>query len=160
MRTAGIIPEPADALVPLPAQDLLAELQPETLAAVEAASVTRVYPAGATIFSAGQPADGLYFVGAGYVSAVVAGAGSSRRLSTMGPGSSFGELALVEGGTRSASVVADEATLCYVVTAEAFEKLGIDAPAAAAELYRAIARTLAARLRAATKEIQALDQRD
>jgi glutaminase len=155
----GLAAEPADALVPLHEQDLLAGLAPDTIAAIEATSITRVFAAGAPVFSAGQPADGLYFIGAGQVSAVIEQAGSRRRLRMMGAGSSFGELALVEGGTRSATIVADDATLCYVLTVDAFEKLVGNDPAAAAELCRAIAASLATRLRAATIEIQALERR-
>ena len=159
LRGGGLAAESADALVPLAEQDLLAGLQPDTIAVIEATTTTRVFAAGATIFSAGQPADGLYFIGAGQVSAVLERAGSRRRLRTMGAGSSFGELALVEGGTRSATIVADDATLCYVLTVDAFEKLLGDDPAAAVELCRAVAASLATRLRAATIEIQALERR-
>jgi CRP-like cAMP-binding protein len=56
--------------------------------------------------------------------------------------------------------MADDSTLCHVLTIDAFEKLIADDPMAGAELHRAIAKSLAARLRQATKEISLLDQLD
>jgi glutaminase len=149
-----------EALVPLAGQDLLAGVSPSTIAAIEASSQTRVFPAGSHVFVEGAVSDGLYFIGAGQVSAVVQAGASTRRLSSLGPGSSFGELALVQGGARSATVVADDSTLCHVLTVEAFGALVEADPAAAAELYRAIAASLARRLRDTTATIAMLEQRD
>ena len=160
LRQCGVSEGPPDALVPIAEQDLLAGLSGPTVAAIEAAVVTRVFAAGSPVFAEGAAADGLYFVAAGQVSAGLSRGGSWRRFSTMGPGSSFGELALVEGGSRSAAVVADDATLCFVLTVDAFAKLVEGDPTAGAEIYRAIAASLAGRVRQTSKEISALDQRD
>ena len=160
LRQFGVSEGPPDALVPIGEQDLLAGLSAPTAAAIEAAVVTRVFAAGSPVFAEGAAADGLYFVAAGQVSAGLSRGGSWRRFSTMGPGSSFGELALVEGGLRSAAVVADDATLCFVLTVDAFAKLVEGDPTAGAELYRAIAASLAGRVRQTSKEISALEQRD
>jgi glutaminase len=160
LRQFGVSEGPPDSLVAIGEQDLLAGLSAATAAAIEAAVVTRVFAAGSPVFAEGAPADGLYFVAAGQVSAGVSRGGSWRRFSTMGPGSSFGELALVEGGSRSAAVVADDATLCFVLTVDAFAKLVEGDPTVGAELYRAIAASLAGRVRQTSKEISALDQRD
>jgi glutaminase len=160
LQERGIASEPAESLVAMADQDLLVGLTEVTVAALEAATITRVFPAGSTIFTEGAAADALYFVAAGQVSAVVKSGGSFRRLSTMGPGSSFGELALIEGGLRSATIVADDATLCHTLTLDAFAKLVDEDPIVAADLHRAIARSLAARLRQATKEATVLDRRD
>jgi glutaminase len=156
----GITLAPAESLVPIAEQDLLVGLSFRTVSGIESAVVTRVFSAGTPIFNEGAASDGLYFVGAGQVSAVVSSGGALRRLSTMGPGASFGEIAFIEGSTRSTTVIADDATLCHVLTIDAFEKLIADDPMAAAELHRAIAKSLATRLRLATKEISVLDQLD
>src|SRR5450432_2560815 len=160
LREHGISSEPAESLVAIAEQDLLVGLSDVTVSTLEAVTVTRVFPAGSTIFAEGAVADALYFVAAGQVSAVVKSGGSFRRLSTMGPGSSFGELALIEGGLRSATIVADDATLCHTLTLDAFAKLVDEDPIVAADLHRAIARSLAARLRQATKEATVMDRRD
>lgn len=160
LREHGISSEPAESLVAIAEQDLLVGLSDVTVSTLEAATVTRVFPAGSTIFAEGAVADALYFVAAGQVSAVVKSGGSFRRLSTMGPGSSFGELAVIEGGLRSATIVADDATLCHTLTLDAFAKLVAEDPVVGAELHRAIARSLATRLRQATKEATVMDRRD
>jgi len=49
-------------------------------------------------------------------------------------GPSFGELALVDGRTRSARVVAIEPTMCHVVSTDAFADLLATEPASYAHL--------------------------
>ncbi|MDX6215875.1 MAG: hypothetical protein QOG99_1459, partial [Frankiales bacterium] len=58
---------------------------------------------------------------------------------------------------RSMTIVADQPTLCYVLTAAALEDAISADPATGLEMYRAIARGLAERLRAATRELSSLD---
>ena len=59
--------------------------------------------AGTTIVTEGTPGHEFYLIVDG--SAVVRRNG--RKVATLGPGDYFGELALLDGGTRSASVVAE-----------------------------------------------------
>jgi glutaminase len=157
LRAAGVADGPPDGLIAFAEQDLLLAVSPAAVAALEAAVETRLFPAGSQVFAEGAAADGLYFVGAGQVSAQLKVDGTVRRLSTMGPGSSFGEIALVEHGPRSMTIVADQPTLCYVLTAAALEDAISADPATGLEMYRAIARGLAERLRAATRELSSLD---
>lgn len=49
--------------------------------------------------------------------------GPPRRLSTLSAGKSFGDLAIIDRGTRTADVRADTAVECRVLTAAAFESL-------------------------------------
>jgi len=62
----------------------------------------------------------------------------------------FGELAVLDGGGRSADAVADEPSRVCVLPAAAMQALESEAPAIAARLYRNLALTLAVRLRDAT----------
>ena len=80
-----------------------------------------------------------------------------RRLSTIAAGASFGELALVDGSTRSTRIVALEPTICYVLSPEAFDELRHRDPASAAELVMAIARSLSHRLRSSTADVAAFE---
>ncbi|HTR70154.1 MAG TPA: glutaminase A [Mycobacteriales bacterium] len=153
----GVDLGPRDALVPLAEQDLLEGIDPEALAILEKAAETRVYPAGTFVFTEGAAADGLYFIAAGQVSATIASHGVKRRLNTMGPGTSFGELALIDGGARSVTVVADEPTLCHVLTVDALGDLIAAEPSAGLALYRALGRSLAGLVRQTTREISSLD---
>jgi glutaminase len=160
LRSRGLAEGIADRLVPLAEQDLLADLDPQDLAEIEARATTRVCPAGTIVFNEGDEADGLYFVGAGQVIADVRvrGQRARRRLSSVAAGSAFGELALVDGRPRSTRIVALEPTMCHVLSPEAFADLQASAPRAAAALSLAIARTLSQRLRASTAEVAVLEE--
>ena len=118
-----------------------------------------MFTPGAIVFDEGAEPDGLYFLSAGEVTVdirVLKPAGR-RRLSTIGAGSSFGELALVDGRTRSARVVAIEPVMCHVLSTDAFADLLATAPASYAYLTLAIARNLSLRLRYSTAEVAAFE---
>ncbi len=51
-----------------------------------------------------------------------------KRLSTLSAGMSFGELSLVDGGRRSADVVANGEVECHVLDQAAFGRLGESHP--------------------------------
>jgi glutaminase len=113
---------------------------------------------GATIVQRGEPADGLYFLLRGQVSVVVdLPAGGLKRLSTLSPGMSFGELAMLSGGTRSATVRADTAVECARLDAPAFESLERDHPALAIRLLRNVLQVAAATAVQLTAEVAALE---
>ncbi len=147
-------------LVPLAEQDLLRGLPEEIVTAIETRIVTKVFHAGTVVFEEGDESDGLYFVGAGQVAADVrlGGRGGRRRLSTIASGSSFGELALVDGRPRSTRIVAIEPTICFVLSPEAFSELWDASPEACASLAMAIARSLSERLRYSTADVASLEQ--
>ncbi|MGH9442924.1 MAG: cyclic nucleotide-binding domain-containing protein [Thermoanaerobaculia bacterium] len=60
------------------------------------------YPAGKTVFEAGDPGHALYVVKDGEVDIVIHG----NVVETVQPGGVFGEMALIESSVRSASAVA------------------------------------------------------
>ncbi len=160
LRGHGIDGSLAEDLTPLADQDLLSGLPEGVVAAIRARTTTRVFTAGTVVFDEGAAPDGLYFVGAGQVAADVRlrGRGGHRRLSTIASGSSFGELALVDGRPRSTRIVAIEPTICFVLSPEAFAELWDTDPAAYAQLALAIARSLSERLRYSTADVAALEQ--
>jgi glutaminase len=145
--------------VPFGSLDLLAELTREDVAALRTATETRTYKPGDVVFAEGDPADGMYLVTRGMVNVEVNASRSGRRfrLNTVQAGNAFGELALVDGGARTSRVVAAEATECEMLSIAAFERLRHQHPRIADALYPAIARSLAARLRHSTREIQMLE---
>ncbi|MGD9956181.1 MAG: glutaminase A [Candidatus Nanopelagicales bacterium] len=159
LREQGIEDDMSDGLVPLASQELLEGLPDFAVRAIEERCTTRVITAGAIVFDEGDEADGLYFVGAGQVAADVRIKNQSgrRRLSTISAGSSFGELALVDGSTRSTRIVALEPTICHVMSPDAFAELRRRDPASAGELVLAISRSLSARLRSSTADVAAFE---
>ena len=69
----------------------------------------RNFRAGEIIFSQGDPGDALYAVVAGRIR-ISAGTADGREISLniMEPGDTFGEIALLDGGTRTATATATE----------------------------------------------------
>jgi CRP/FNR family transcriptional regulator, cyclic AMP receptor protein len=97
-----------------------------------------------TLFVAGDEGDGCYRVEEGLLKASVAAAtGGERILAILGPGSVLGELSMIDGGPRSASVTALRDSKLSFVGRAAFEAFGRSTP----ELYRHVATLLAQRLR-------------
>jgi CRP-like cAMP-binding protein len=72
----------------------------------------------------------------------------------LGPGSIIGEMALFNGGARSATCTATTQVHCAVLTRDALQALIQKDPAAAAGLLAALAQRLAARLRQSDEKIQ------
>jgi CRP/FNR family transcriptional regulator, cyclic AMP receptor protein len=79
--------------------------------------VGRDYTAGQTIVIQGSGGEGFFVVQTGHAEAVLERAdGSKSVMNTFGPTHFFGELALLDDGLRTASVIATEPTHCLVLT--------------------------------------------
>jgi glutaminase len=146
-----------DAAVDLADHELLAGLDADELEAITAAMPLEPYPKGAVVFEEGDPATELYLVMSGVVSVTTSIEGRRHRLATIGAGSAFGEMAAVDGGARSTTVVADEDTTCRVLSLPVLADLRDRAPGIATVLYANLARSLSQRLRDANHEIRALE---
>ena len=117
-------------LVPLRAHGLCKGLSAEAVAELEKVLVKESFAPGALIIRKGDSADRLYLLVRGEVSVVVALANERVvRLSTLSPGMTFGELAVVDRSVRSADVRADGRVECYALPMEAFDKLSETQPA-------------------------------
>ena len=66
----------------------------------------RRYEPGSTVLGEGEAGESLFVVKAGEFRAFVQGAGAEKDLAIFRPSDSFGELALIDRGPRSATVVA------------------------------------------------------
>src|SRR5438552_12081747 len=100
---------------------LFAGLDTETLRGLGEASVMRRYRRGQIIFAQGDPGDSLFIVAEGRVKVMVGSAeGVEMVLVSLGPPETFGELALVDVGERSATVEAIDPTELLVLTRSAF----------------------------------------
>lgn len=78
-------------------------------------------PAGTDIVREGEPADAFYVLLDGEVAVHARGeAGEERPLRTLGPGSYFGEIGLLEGIPRTATVTASTACRLYRLDGEEF----------------------------------------
>jgi len=89
---------------------LLANLPEDALARLGAAARRRSYRRGEVIFHQGDPGDSLHFLIEGRVKVVLdAESGEEAVIAILGPGDCFGELSLIDGEPRSATVETLEA---------------------------------------------------
>jgi CRP-like cAMP-binding protein len=133
---------------------LFAGLDESGMALVAGALRTRRFRRGEVIFHAGDPGDSLSIVRGGSVKILVAPEDGSEPaiLTTVGPGGFFGELALLDGGARSATAVAVEASETVVLHRDAFDRL-LDENAA---IRRALLSALAGEVRRLTAQLEDL----
>ena len=84
---------------------LFAELSPEELARVASVAIPRSFPRGVRVFHEGDDSDACYVVRTGDLRVTREHSdGRAIALATLGSGDFFGELAMLDGGSRSASV--------------------------------------------------------
>jgi CRP-like cAMP-binding protein len=83
-------------------------------------TTTRRWDAGQTIVTEGQTGLGLYCIESGTVRISKAGSSGDQELRTMGPGESFGELALLDDQPRSATVTAVDPTTAVLLDKSQF----------------------------------------
>jgi CRP/FNR family cyclic AMP-dependent transcriptional regulator len=118
---------------------LFHDLDGETLRGLAERSIRRHYRRGQLIVSQGDPGDSLFVIAAGLVKVTVSSPdGEEMVLITLGAGDTFGELALVDGGPRSASVEAIEATEVLVLARKAFFELIVERPGIIEGLLRSL----------------------
>ena len=80
-----------------------------------------------------------------------------RRLASLGPGLTFGEMALFGGGARSADVIADEKVICYGIAVEELKELTAAHPNIMVTILSNLTRDFSERLRHANQAIRALE---
>jgi len=132
--------------MPLPrtTPSLLSEL-PEHLSAALFKSATAVkLRAEAALFLAGDAGDGCYRVEDGLLKVtMMSRSGTERILAFLGQGSIVGELSIIDGLPRSASVVAVRDAALSFLSRSAFEDFAARHP----EIYKSLVTLIAGRLR-------------
>lgn len=140
---------------------LFKNLPAHTLSALDARARRVRFEPGALIVREGDPADSVFAIleGAASVRLTAEGAGGARsvRIAALGPGATIGELALIDGVVRAADVMADAPTVCLSLSMADLRAAMASDPSLARTLTMNLARDLAGRLRAANREIRALE---
>ncbi|MCC7485716.1 MAG: cyclic nucleotide-binding domain-containing protein [Burkholderiales bacterium] len=127
---------------------LFAGLDADELAAFASQFQPVSFEPGACLVRQGQPADSAYILESGTAEVVTAlPGGGEAAVATLGPGSVLGEMALIEGAARVATVIARSPVSSYALERETFRMLLAQRNRAAFEIQRRIARALCARLR-------------
>ena len=101
------------------------------------------HPAGKRLLNEGEDGSELYVLLSGMVSVTRFGGVSEHELTRLGPGETFGELALIDFGWRSASIISLEEIRVLVFKRASLSQI----PALEAKLYRNLAIMMAGRLR-------------
>lgn len=144
------------ALMPLEEIDFLAGVSEQEMTELRKILKLRKFEAGDTICREGDLGDRMWLLVKGSVSVRldVADHRGSRRIASLGRGTVVGEMALIEGAPRSASIIADEAVTCYELSGDDFNLLLRDSPVVAAHVMRNTARELARRLRRTSEDLR------
>ena len=107
----------------LKSSDVFGGIAAENLSRLAAIAVESSWPSGSVVFREGDAGDALYLVLSGSVR-IVKGA---VEIATLGKGSCFGEMAVLDGAPRSAdAAVSDEAVLLRIGSEEFYEALAED----------------------------------
>ncbi len=142
--------------------DVFRGLSKADLKALESMARPFVFEPGRHILKEGDPAQLFFVIASGRASVLMpvdrSKSARSTRIAAYSAGATLGEMALLDGGARSADVVADETVVCYGFSIEELVEFGNSAPQALNTIFRNLAADLTTRLRAASAEIHALKQ--
>ncbi len=122
---------------------LFDELSPGELERVASVTVPRAFPRGVRVFHEGDSSDACYIVRSGDLRVTREHPdGRAIALATLGPGDIFGELAMLDGGTRSASVETLSDSELLALPAPDMRRVVADHGEIAAKLIVALTRRL------------------
>ena len=104
--------------------DVFKSLPEEQLGEIARVVQDKVVPANTIIFRQGDPGDSFYIIHSGKIRVFLRGEdGVETELNQLGPGDSFGEMALLRDEPRSTDIEALEETHLLVISKEEFEQV-------------------------------------
>jgi len=133
---------------------LFSDLEKDQIDALAQVAKSRVYPKGSIIIYEGDTGDALLYLiieGRAKVT-LISDEGREIILATLKTGDFFGEMSLLDGAPRSATIVAMEDTRLLVLYREDFLAKLVEHPSVSMKIFQA----LTARLRAANHKIGSL----
>jgi CRP-like cAMP-binding protein len=126
---------PVEALRKVP---LFSSLEESDLESLARQLHERRFPEGAEVTTEGSTGAGFFVIAEGNAEVIV---GDEHR-ATLGPGDYFGEIALIDDGVRSASIIAATDLLCYGLTSWEFRGFIEEHPEVAWTFLQSLARRL------------------
>jgi CRP-like cAMP-binding protein len=130
---------PTTAVETLRNVSLFEGLDEKQLARVANQMKARTFPEGSAVTSEGETGAGFFVIAEGTASVSVDG----KVRATLGPGDYFGEIALIDEGVRSATIVAATDLRCYGLAPWEFRPFVEEHP----QVAWALLQTLASRIR-------------
>jgi CRP/FNR family transcriptional regulator, cyclic AMP receptor protein len=108
---------------------ILSEMSDEMLAVFSRYLTARRFKQGSLIFVENMQGESLFLIEAGSISLTkMVTEGVERRLAQLGPGDSFGELAVINEGPRAVTARADEDTQTLILSREGLSRLSEQRP--------------------------------
>jgi SulP family sulfate permease len=147
LQSAGSQPHQA---IRLDDVDILRGLTKDEIGLLGQMMPTRHFKPNAVICREGDPGDCMWLILRGFVTIGLDLQDRSTRLSSFGPGTTIGEMAMIERANRSANIVAEDLVECYELTRSNFDRIVNENPSLAAKLLTNISIALSQRLRVST----------
>jgi len=119
---------------------LFADLEKRDLTQIASSFKAREYAAGDTLATEGEGGVGFFLIESGEATVSVRG----REIARLKAGDSFGEVALIDDGARTATVTADTAMVCYGMSFWEFRPIVESSSQIAWKLLQALAKKLRA----------------
>ena len=117
-----------------------------------------IFDKGEVIIREGDEAKLFFVLARGSVSVRIKTKGDrTKRVASIGPGLTFGEMALLDGGKRSAEIVADERVVCYGLAVEEIQQLAVANPNIMITILGNLTRDFSERLRHVNEAIRTLE---
>ncbi|NOY67008.1 MAG: Crp/Fnr family transcriptional regulator [Gammaproteobacteria bacterium] len=115
--------------------------------------ITRTYPKNTTIIHEGEKSESLYIIQSGKVKIIINDdEGNEFIIDLLGPNKYFGELALLDHGPRSATIVTIEPTVLSVIQNKDFSECLSNSPSMSINLMK----SMTTRIRELTDKIRSL----
>ena len=140
---------------------LFSRLPDEELACLAGVMEEKIFPAGTVILQEGDPGDHMYLLLEGTVEVLKTTLFGDPYVTASLKDSyhcSFGEMALIDQATRSATVRAKTDCRTLALSAEEFQRFCREYPAIGVELLMAVSATLVRNLRAENENLKILYQ--
>jgi CRP/FNR family transcriptional regulator, cyclic AMP receptor protein len=132
---------------------LFSRLDDKTLGNLEKAAIRRAYPKNTILISKGDKSDQLFVVLKGKLKVAITDAsGKEIIMSLLGAGDYFGEMAIIDGESRSATIVTTQASEVLTISRDDFHRTLLSSPELMFELLKVLAR----KVRIATDKLESL----
>ena len=132
---------------------LFSRLDDKALGNLEKAAIKRAYPKNTILISKGDKSDQLFVVLKGKLKVSITDAsGKEIIMSLLGAGDYFGEMAMIDGESRSATIVTTQASEVLTISRDDFHRTLMSSPELMFELLKVLAR----KVRIATDKLESL----